>query len=191
MALYRLLAVAGALACGCGGAGPRPAKPDTTYYWTICDSTVEFSADCSDEPAFREANGPLLFEPGSHLIYKTSADARSATLLACTSYDPSSCKQASSGVVFQVAGAELSYAAEQRATTGFGACMLTSSWSWLLTDLGTSLDVAISSTLSLSDDPAACEQVEATARRRAPNMKGVQGCTVTFRLRTVSPDKNC
>lgn len=175
----------------CSGTAPRPPRPDSTYYWVICDSTVEFSEGCSDEPAFREANTALQFEPGSHLIYRVSPDGTTATLMACTSYDPTSCKPATSGVVFAVVGAELAHTAEQRAPTGFGSCSLLSSWSWLLTDLTTTLDVTISSTLSLVDDTVMCEQVEAVARRRAANMKGFQGCTITFRLRTVPPDKKC
>lgn len=178
------------LVLACGGRGPRTPKAGATYYWSVCASRVEFKESCSDDPAFRTATGPL-DQIGSHLIYRVAADGRTATMMACKSTDPTSCAPAANGVVFTVSGAELSYASDERTATGFGNCNLASAWSWTLTDWTTSLDVVISNTLSLVDDPIACEMVEQAAIARSPNMKGFRGCTITFTLGTVPFDKNC
>lgn len=200
-----LLAAAGLVlgACGPGKPGPQPGQ---TYFWRVTSSGVQFNDNCSDEPAFRAANGPLKFstnedtngngrlDPGedvngngrldgdSYIVYKGSDDGKKATLMKCTMLDPATCTPADSGVVFDVAGAEMTYATEVRTDTGSGMCKILDTQSWIVTDKLTTLDVQISDTLQLVDDPTICAQLEANAKARAPNGKGFEGCTITFAI---------
>ena len=166
-------------ACGPGKPGPRA---NQTYFWRVTSSTVEFNDNCSDEPAFRMANGALEFSANSYVVYKASADAKKATLMKCTMLDANTCSPADSGVVFDVAGAEMTYAFELKTFTGSGKCNILDTQSWILTDKLTTLDMQISDTLQLVDDPPICDQLEANAKSRAPNGKGFEGCTITFKI---------
>lgn len=181
----RLIVIAALALVACGPPKPGP-QAGVTYFWKVTSSTVEFNANCSDEPSFRMANGPLKFESNSYVVYKGSDDAKKATLMKCTMLDPSTCTPADSKVVFDVAGAEMSYATEVKTPTGSGMCNILDTQSWLLTDKVSTLDVQISDTLSLVDDPPICEQLEMNAQARAPNMKGFQGCTITFNIGATS-----
>ncbi|MBK7864029.1 MAG: hypothetical protein IPJ65_36580 [Archangiaceae bacterium] len=199
------LAVAAA-ACGPGKPGPQS---NVTYFWKIETSTVAFNDNCTDDPKFRMDNAPLsasVDEDANHnglldtgedtnmngkldqisyfLVYKASADAKKATLMSCTQLDESTCMPDEHNVVFDVATTELSYNSESKTPTGVGGCNILDTTSWLLTDKGNALDVEISDTFSLVDDPPTCDTLEANAKARSGNGRGFQGCTVSFQLTT-------
>lgn len=165
------------LACGPGKPGPQA---NQTYFWRITSSTVAFNDNCSDEPEFRAMNGAIEVKENSYVVYKGSEDAKKATLMSCEQLDPNTCTPAKSGVVFDVAGAELTYAFELRTFTGSGMCNILDTQSWILTDKLSTMELQISDTLQLVDDPPICDQIEANAKMRAPNGKGFEGCTITF-----------
>jgi hypothetical protein len=167
------------LACGPGKPGP---VANQTYFWRVTSSNVEFGSMCSDDPQFRASNGPLKFESNSYIVYKASADDRKATLMTCTTLDPGSCLPATSGVIFDVAGAELSFATELKTPSGQGMCNVLDSQMWLMIDKSSTLDVSIADTLSLVDDMTTCDRLEADAKAASPNHMGYQGCTITFKV---------
>jgi hypothetical protein len=180
----RNLALAAVMLAGvaCGPAKPGP-QPNVTYFWRVVSSAVEFNDNCSDEPMFRMANGPLQFEQNSYIVYRGSSDGTKAVLMSCTMLDAATCMPASSNVIFDVAGAEMSFATELKTRIGtMGTCNVLDTQTWLLTDNVSTLDVAISDTLSLVDDPATCDMIEAQAKAESTNMKGFQGCTITFKI---------
>jgi hypothetical protein len=166
-------------ACGPGKPGPAP---NQTYFWRITSSSVEFNDNCSDEPAFRDMNRAIEVKPNSYVVYQGNEDGRKATLMKCPQLDPSTCTPADSGVVFDVAGAELTYAFELRTFTGSGMCNILDTQSWILTDMLSTMELQISDTLQLVDDPPICAQIEENAKTRAPNGKGFEGCTITFKV---------
>jgi hypothetical protein len=194
----------------CGPAKPGP-QANVTYFWKITKSTVAFNDNCSDDPKFRSDNGPIavsidedanqngVLDPGedlnkngkldtqaSYFVYQASSDAKSATLMKCGQLDPSTCTPDDSQVVFSVAGAELDFSTELRTFTGFGKCNILDTQAWILTDKVSTLDIEISDTFSLVDDPTTCDMLEKAQEMRSPNGKGFQGCTVTFNLSTTS-----
>jgi hypothetical protein len=169
----------------CGPPKPGPAA-NQTYFWRVTSSTVEFNSMCSDEAKFRMDNTAITFQSNSYIVYKGSEDAKKATLMKCTMLDPSTCTPADSGIVFDVAGAEMSYATELKTATGSGMCRVLDTQSWIMTDKITTLDVEISDTLSLVDDPPICDHLEANAKARAPNGMGFQCCTITFKVGATS-----
>lgn len=177
------LALCGLALCGlaCGPGKPGPAA-NQTYFWRVTSSTVEFNSMCSDEKAFRDANGPIKFAENSFIVYRGSADAKKASLMKCMTLDANSCTPADSGIVFDVAGAELSYSTELRTFTGQGMCNILDTQTWIMTDKLQTLDVEISDTLSLVDDQPVCDQLEANAKTRSMNGMGFQGCTITFKI---------
>jgi hypothetical protein len=177
----RSLAIAALALVACGPPKPGP-QPNVTYFWRVTTSDVEFNPMCSDDPMFRQANGPLMFEANSYVVYKASSDGTTATLMSCTMLDASTCTPAKSNVVFDVTGAELNYATELKTPTGSGMCNILDTQNWLLTDMVTTMELDISDTLSLVDDPTTCDMIESQARARAPNGQGFQGCTITFKI---------
>ena len=80
------------------------------------------------------ANGAIEVKENSYVVYKGSEDAKKATLMSCEQLDPNTCTPAKSGVVFDVAGAELTYAFELRTFTGSCMCNILDTQSWILTD---------------------------------------------------------
>lgn len=194
-------------AFACGGPRKPGVQGDATYFWRVDSSTVEFNSSCSDDPAFRMQNPPIkvdtkeedtnnngVLDPGEDLdmdgmldhpnfvVYKAAADARKVTMMTCTQLDPKTCTPASTMVVLDVASTELTFSDERKTPTMRGMCNLLDTQSWLLTDQGEKLDMAISDTFSLVDDMTACDQIEAAAKMKAPNGMGYRGCTITFHV---------
>jgi hypothetical protein len=159
---------------------PPGVQPGVTYFWLVTSSAVMFNDYCSDDATFRMMNAALTFQSNSYIIYKGSDDGHTATLMTCTQLDANSCMPSASGIVFTVAGAELSYGTESKTPIGGGPCNQQDDQQWVLTDHVQTLDVQISDTLSLVDDQTTCDRIEADAEATAPNHKGYQGCTITF-----------
>jgi hypothetical protein len=174
---FIVAAALGVAACSPTPPGPQP---NSTYFWLVTSSAVMFNDYCSDDPTFRMMNAPLAFMDNSYIIYKGSADAKKATLMTCTALDPSTCTPSTSGIVFDVAGSELSYQTESKALIGTTMCNQQDDTVWLLTDHVQTLDVQISDTISLVDSTTDCARIEMDAEARSPNHKGYQGCTITF-----------
>lgn len=176
-----LLAAAVLTLSACGGGNGNGLSPNAVYFWQITSSTVEFG-QCSDEPQFRMDTQPLSFTDNSYIIYKVSADGKKATTQDCTRLDATTCKDAANPVVFDVAGRELTFARESKDPVGMTGCNLQQNETWTLTDATRTMALDISNVLSLVDSPPACDSVEADLKARSPNMLGVQGCVVTFKL---------
>ena len=183
--MVRIIALSAFVLIACGR---RPGvSANQTYFWRVTSSEVAFGDNCSDNTRFRMANGPLRLESNSYVIYRGSEDATQAALMSCTMLEAATCAPAMSGIVFDVAGAELSYSTEMKTPTGRGACSILNAQSWILTDMVSTIDVRIIAALSLVDDPSSCDRVEADAKAEAPNMNGIQGCTVSFTVGGSSP----
>jgi hypothetical protein len=172
------------LVCVLAAAACSPSKPgpqaNATYFWHVTSSTVSFGSMCSDDQTFRSMNAALTFADNSYIVYTASADDKTAPLQTCTSLDASTCMPAASGVVFDVAGAELSYETQMTTPTGSGKCDQLDTQVWLAEDMVQTLDLKISDTISLVDDDTTCAALQADAVAHSTNMEGYQGCTITF-----------
>lgn len=200
--LLRVMAIV-VVATGCPGTvSPQPVQGRTTveknsiYFWKVASSTLEWGA-CSDAEDFRASVSALPVGMNSFLIYKTDADAKIAKAQTCTSLDPATCSDSSSGIVFNVAGTELTFvrdppskeALRVRDTTGMerdSTCSLTQLETWTMRDNGPKFDLEVTNSLGLvSDTPdggAECDLIENSLISRSPNMAGVRGCIITFKL---------
>jgi hypothetical protein len=176
--LLPLFAALVALAA-CGGPRQPPAKPGQTLFWRVTSSDVTFT-QCSDDPAFRKDTVPIAFDENTYVIYRMEADGKKATALKCTKLDVSTCEDSTTGVVFDVAGNELLFSKETKSPIGTAGCQLNGAQSWVLTDQGETLSMEVTNVLSLVDNQAACDTIEAQIKDQSPNKTGLQGCIVKF-----------
>jgi hypothetical protein len=200
-----ILAALGLLA----GCGPRAAgaQANQTYFWRVISSELEFGT-CSDQPTFRAGLTPLKFEANSYLIYLVDKAGKTATTQACDRLDASTCKPAATPIVFTIAGTELDFSTDQKQPllsndTPCGAltcdadhvcvntacalrdppvCHLLDTTTWLLTDKGATGTLDITHVLSLVDNPADCDASDQQIKAQSPNMLGLEGCVVTFKV---------
>lgn len=170
----------------CGGPRKPGAVAGETYFWRVVSSAVEFGY-CTDDPEFRADIQPIPFEENSYVMYRVAKDGKTASTVTCTRLDPSSCTPAAHELTFDVAGSELSTALEGKSPFGTTGCQLQDAQSWILTDRGPSLELSVSHALSLVDKPMECEALDKQIKDTSPNMLGVQGCVVTFRVECVTP----
>lgn len=166
---------------GCGGPRQPGAVAGQVYFWKVISSAVEFGT-CSDEKQFRDDLAPLKFEANSFLIYKVSTDAKSAVTQTCSRVDPQTCVPSTTGVVFMVATPELVFSKVDKTPLGAAGCMLQDSSTWTLTDKGIDGTLEIVHVLNEVDDPTACMAAETQLKAQAPNMTGLEGCVVTFKV---------
>lgn len=176
-----LLCLAFFATTGCGGGTSSGLQPDAVYFWQIASSTVEFG-QCSDETQFRADVQPLSFTDNSYIIYKVSKDGKTAVTQDCARLDATTCMPSASGITFAIVGRELTFTRESKDPVGMTGCNLQQAETWTLTDNTRTMTMEISNVLSLVDSPPACESVENDLKSRSPNMLGVQGCVVTFKL---------
>ncbi len=165
------------LACG-QYAGPQP---NATYFWQVKTSTVEFGA-CSDATDFRMGIDPLPVSDNTFLIYKVSADGKKAVSQSCTRLDTSTCADSDGGVVFDVAGRELTFVESSKTPVGTTGCSLQQTQTWTLTDATRAMTLDIANVLTLVDSQPGCDQVEKDLKARSPNGLGVEGCVITSKL---------
>lgn len=174
--------------------GRTTVSPNATYFWRVTSSTVEWGT-CADASDFRANVAPLPFSMNSFLIYKTDAEAKTATAQSCTSLDPTTCMNSSSNVVFTIAGTELTFprpeteeALRVRDTNNVerdSTCRLTQLETWTMRDQGQKFELEVTNTLGLREtDMMAneCKLIEDNLIARSPNMAGVRGCVLTFKL---------
>lgn len=165
------------LACG-QYSGPQA---NATYFWQIKTSALEFGA-CSDAPDFRAGIDPLEFSDNTFLIYKVSADGKTAVSQSCTRLDSSTCTPSDAGVVFDIVGRELTFVESQKQPVGTTGCSIQQTLTWTLTDATRVMTLDINNVLSLVDSQPGCDAVEADLKARSPNMLGVQGCVITNKI---------
>lgn len=165
------------LACG-QYTGPQA---NATYFWQVKTSTLEFGA-CSDEAVFRSDIKPLDLTDNTFLIYKVTPDGKRAISQTCTRLDDSTCTDSDAGVVFDIAGRELTFVEADKSPVGSTGCALQQTRTWTLTDATKVMTLDISNVLTLVDSPPACDQVEKDLKARSPNMLGVEGCVITSKL---------
>lgn len=173
LALLSLLCLA---ACG-----SDDITPGETYFWKVTGSTVAFGA-CADEPDFRDSTQPLPYTEGTYLAYRISEDGKTAVAQQCTRLEASACTDGDSGIVFDIAGRELTWVDESQQPIGSTACVLSQHTTWTLVDGVSTMTLEVANLLSLTGDEADCARVEADMKRRSPNGLGVEGCVVTFTL---------
>jgi hypothetical protein len=202
--MWRALVVTavGAVMSGCPGTvSPQPfqgrttVEKNTTYFWKVASSTLEWGT-CSDADDFRASVSALPVGMNSFLIYKTDPEGKTAKAQTCTSLDPKTCTDSNSGINFDVMGTELIVTRpllkeplRVRDTTGLerdSTCSLTQLETWTMRDNGQKFDLDVTNSLGLvSDTPdggAECELIENSLIARSPNMAGVRGCIITFKL---------
>jgi hypothetical protein len=181
--MSRLVVSASILAlAGCGGSPSNALTPNAVYFWQITSSTVEFG-QCSDDASFRMDAQPIAFTDNSYLIYRVSQDGKTAVTQECARLDANTCKASANPITFTIAGRELTFTRQSKAPIGMTGCNLQQSETWTLADKGNkTMTLDIANTLSLVDSPPACDAVEADLKMRSPNMLGVEGCVVTFKL---------
>lgn len=179
--MKRIVVAIGVVLAACGGPRQPSAQPGQIYFWKVTSSAVEFGT-CSDEKQFRDDLAPLKFEANSFLIYKVSQDAKSAVTQTCSRVDPSTCAPSTTNVVFQVAVPELVFTTEGKTPLGMAGCNLKDASTWTLTDKGSTGTLDIVHVLTEVDNPAACMAAETQLKAQAPNMTGLEGCVVTFKV---------
>ncbi|MBE2248769.1 MAG: hypothetical protein IAE78_04400 [Myxococcus sp.] len=199
-ALWVTAVVVGTAGCS-GTVSPQPVQgrttvaPSATYFWKVGTSSLEWGA-CADAADFRASVSALPVGMNSFLIYKTDADAKKAKAQSCSSLDPATCTDSSSGIVFDISGTELEYrrpllkeALRVRDTTGMerdSACQLTQLETWTMRDNGQTFELEVTNALGLVDDTMPptdeCDQIENSLIARSANMAGVRGCIITFKL---------
>jgi hypothetical protein len=161
-------------------------QANATYFWQVKTSTIEFGA-CSDATDFRMNLTALPITDNTFVIYKVSADGKTAVTQKCSALDSTTCSPSDSGVVFDVTGRELNFTQSTKdpilttsgATTG---CSLQQTETWTLTDATRLMTLDLVNVLTLVDSQPACDQVEADLKARSPNMLGVEGCVITSKL---------
>jgi hypothetical protein len=173
-----LLAVPLLAACGPRQPGAEAGK---TYYWQVQSSTVDFNR-CTDDPAFRADLQPIKYDANSYFIYKVETGAASATVQNCTTFNPKSCAPVDPAVTLNIAANEYVYSTESRSPVGTQGCNLLDSTTWSAIDQGETMDLTITHVLSLVDNAQACNTAEASIIAQSPNMTGLQGCVVTFKI---------
>jgi hypothetical protein len=178
--MRRLLAVALLLACSCG---PRKGPvPGDTYFWQLDSSTVDWGTDCSDATDFRASATPVSFSSNTYIVYKVSKDGHQAISQTCTAIDSSTCTASDGGIVYDIAGTDLTFTETTKAPISTTGCSLQQDATWTLTDEITTMSLNIDNILSLVDNPTACASMETNLKNRSPNHAGVTGCVVTFAL---------
>lgn len=186
--MKRLIMAAMTLAVlvACGGAvGPQK---NGIYFWQLTSSTQEFGA-CSDATDFRANINPIEISDSTFIIYKVSADGRTAHSQTCTQLKASTCSDTDGGVVFDVAGSELTLTNAFHDQIENSTCFLDQLQTWTLTDQQKEMTLNISNVLTLTPnsssdaDKASCTSVEASLKSRSPNMLGVEGCVITGTLK--------
>ena len=156
-------------------------QANATYFWQMKTSTIEFGA-CTDDADFREPLTPLMLTDNTFIIYKVSDDGKTAVSQKCDRLDSSSCAPSDGGVVFDVAGRELTFTRSQKVPIGTTGCSLQQNETWTLTDATRAMTLDLVNVLTLVDSPPACDQVEADLKMRSPNGLGVEGCVITNSL---------
>lgn len=190
------------LLAGCTNTlSPAPVKGRTTvqadsiYFWKVNTSTVEWGA-CSDAEDFRKSVSALPIGMNSFLIYKTTPDAKQAKTQACSALDPKTCTDSTSNVVFDVAGTELVFSRgmptkeplrvrDQTGAERDSKCQITQLETWTMRDNGTTFELEVTNALGLEDTmppSGECDQIETSLVGRSPNMAGIRGCVITFKL---------
>jgi hypothetical protein len=164
-----------------GSTGPNGPSGDGVWFWHLLTSTVAFGA-CSDNADFRKGAQPLTLTDNTFIVYKTASDAKSAVAQNCPTLDATSCTPAAGGLMWAVAGSELTAVTDKKDPVGTGGCSLEQTQTWTLDDLGATMTVEVDNVLTLVDAPAACDTIEANLKASSPNMLGAQGCVVTFKL---------
>jgi hypothetical protein len=156
-------------------------QPNATYFWQMTGSTVEFGA-CSDAMDFRMGIEPLPISDNTFLIYKVNADGKQAVTQSCSRLDSTTCAPSDAGVVFDIAGRELTFTESDKAPIGTTGCSLQQTQTWTAIDATRAITIDIANVLTLVDSQPACDQVERDLKARSPNGLGVEGCVITSRL---------
>lgn len=144
-------------------------------------STVDFG-QCSDATDFRASATPIDVSTDSYLIYKVAADGKSAVGQDCLALDSTTCSPADGGIVWSIAGTELTTTQQNSDPIGTGGCSLQQTQTWTIQDQTRKMSLEIDNVLTLVNSKPACDQVEANLKARSPNTLGVEGCVVTFKL---------
>jgi len=175
-----VLGLAAVTLLACGPRKPIP-EADVVYFWHVKTSTVEFG-ECSDDADFRAGIAPIDFTDNSYIVYKVSKDAHTATQQDCQSLASSTCTDAVDPITFDIAGSELTFTREFKDPIGSTGCNLKQNETWTFTDQATTFSLDISNVLTLVDATTACDNVEANLKQKSPNMLGVTGCVITWKL---------
>jgi hypothetical protein len=158
---------------------PDGPQGGTTYYWQLGANTFQFG-QCSDEPRFRDSV-KLTATEGKFLIYRVAEDLKTASSLDCKSLDQSSCTPVADET-WTVAGKELALVRERKDPIGMSGCSQLQTVTWTALDRGHTVDVEINNVLTLVDNQAACDAIDADLKARSPNGMGFAGCVLTARL---------
>ena len=170
-------------ACG-SGSGPQP---NAVYFWKLDSSTLAWG-QCSDAPEFRSGVTPIEVKDNSFIVYRVSADGKSAQSQRCARLDSSTCSDDDAGVRFDVTGQELTFTQTFADPIENANCALTQTQTWTLTDLKTTMTLDITNVLTLTPSGAAadagtCADVQQQLATRSPNMLGIEGCVITSNVK--------
>ncbi len=178
--MTRSLALALACLClaGCARKGP---ESNQTYFWQVTTSNLQWGA-CGDSSTLRGGVAPIMVAANSYLIYKVDSTGKKAVAQTCPRLDVSSCSDSTSNIVFDIAGAELTYTSERKDPVQGSTCMVQQNETWTLADKVSTMRLEIDTVLSLVGSDTDCAKLEANVRADSPNGLGVGGCVLTRKL---------
>ena len=175
-----VMAAAATVLMACGPRKPGP-EAEQIYFWHVRASTLEFG-QCSDDPEFRKDINPLEFGDNSYIVFKVAKDVQTAKQQTCESLSASTCTDTQGGIVFDIAGTELTFSREFKDPIGMTGCSLQQNENWTFRDEGLAFSLDIANVLTLTDATTACDNVDANLKLKSPNMQGVSGCVITWKL---------
>lgn len=174
------------MACGACGSYDGP-QPNAVYFWKLDSSTLAWG-QCSDATDFRMGVDPLAVGDSTYVVYRVSADGKTATSQQCARLDSSTCTDLDGGVRYEIVGRELTFTQAFTQPIEGSSCALAQTQTWTITDQTREMTLDISNVLTLEasgsgPDAGSCAEVDAQLAARSPNGLGVEGCVITSTIK--------
>jgi hypothetical protein len=175
-----MLVVMAVLTIGCGARepGPLPSEFGKVTYWRALSSSVGFTA-CTDAAGWQSSIAAPKIEENSYVMYRLSADGKTATAQSCTTTLASSCTDLVPAIVFIVTGHTLIYDAPSQVRDLQGtACGLQADQVWTIEDRGEDASFKAALTFNLVGPVNDCAALDAQIKSEGTNGFGIDGCGV-------------
>lgn len=157
-------------------------EPNQTYFWQVSSSTLQWGA-CGDARSLRGGVGAIAVAENSFLVYRVDKSGKQAVSQTCPMLDPSTCRDSTTNIVFDIAVNELTYTSERTDMVANSTCKVRQNETWTLLDKVNTMSLEINTVLSLVGGTGTdCATLEANVKADSPNRLGVTGCVLTRQL---------
>ncbi|MBI4703999.1 MAG: hypothetical protein HY744_23065 [Deltaproteobacteria bacterium] len=168
------------LACACAGPDPRTSGPHESErglvtYWRV-ESTSASTLRCTDAPEWADVVAPPDVVAGSHLIYRVSADGRTAVGQSCATTDASTCHDIDQ--VYAISEHKLVYEPAPSVVAREGECELLRKVVWTIVDQGERGRFVVEYSFGSRPAPDSCQFLDAAIKDDSPNRFGALACLV-------------